>query len=261
MKKILLLLLIPFIIQAQIIIAPVVYSSPAGGAFDPSDLNPILDLRWNTGVTADANGKVTAWTDGTYTFNVITDTSYSPLETDSSIYFQPWASDSRKLWIDDATLGTPNEFDFGTGDISIELWVFITGMPSSSIGIFFEKYTNPGWRVGFSANAENNQTSFTLQNSTSSTAVIRNNATNMNGAIHHVVIRLDRNVGATIYEDNTLVNTVTTAFTDMSAEDVTNAIAMTFGQKSLGHIYDVRWYDYVLTEQNIEDLFNFGRTQ
>lgn len=223
-----------------------------GGGFTPDSLNPVLYLVHNSGVTADANGKITAWTDGTYNFTV-GDTAFALTQTDSSIFCDS-STVGRRLTLNDA-VGNP--FDIGTGDMSVEIWMWNTG----GTGNIFQK--DEVWRMGI-AEADGNKVQFSVHDLTYTYEATVRSSGDPYGAWHHFVLSWDRAGDAILFIDSVASYATDVDFDNLSATDLNSTdpsyICDTYGTaQPLGHIAVIRFYDYALTPAEVKDLYEYGR--
>lgn len=224
-----------------------------GGGFTPDSLNPVLYLVHNSGVTADANGKITAWTDGTYNFTV-GDTAFALTQTDSSIFCDS-STVGRRLTLNDA-VGNP--FDIGTGDMSVEIWMWNT---TGGLGNIFQK--DGVWNLQIMA-ADGQKIQFGAVNGAYTIeAQVRTDAYTKD-AWHHFVFSWDRNGDAILFIDSVASYATDVDFDSLSATDLNSTNpSYIYGSggtdQPLGHIAVIRFYDYALTPAEVKDLYEYGR--
>lgn len=224
-----------------------------GGGFTPDSLNPVLYLVHNSGVTADANGKITAWTDGTYNFTV-GDTAFALTQTDSSIFCDS-STVGRRLTLNDA-VGNP--FDIGTGDMSVEIWMWNT---TGGLGNIFQKDGVWGLQI-VAADGQNIQFqavngAYTIE------AQVRTDAYTKD-AWHHFVFSWDRNGDAILFIDSVASYATDVDFDNLSATDLNSTDpSYIYGlggtDQPLGHIAVIRFYNYALTPTQVKQLYEYGK--
>lgn len=227
-------------------------AQPSG--FDPSDLSPVVDLRYGVGMTKDGtSGNVTSWTDGTYTF-ANSDTATAPQDFGDKLFFV--TSGTRYL----SRNNTDDVFDLTEAqDFSIELWVYVTGVGR----IFTNRQSGtPYWNVSAFDN-DGAKLGLQMHNGTTPIILRADSVAIMNGW-HHFVVTVDWAVGIDIYIDAVLKYTDHTAtwtgFTTAGQSEPTY-IGRSDNAEGFGYWSDLRLYHTALTQTNIDDLFAFGRSQ
>lgn len=229
----------------------------SGSSFTPANLHPVVQLVYDTGVTADAQNKVSQWTDGDgVTFiDDYPDTNYTPLKTDSSIFFTPWTTDPR-LYLSEAN---SDSFLIGTGDFSLEMWVYL-----KNTGRTFERSdgSDDYWYMDVMA-ADDCNLSFEMYDfATTTTASFHGSymsAVPLAPKWYHLVVSVDRSVGITTFVDSVSAREWTTEWTNMAS----NTIDPTGYTRMLAkgnQVATIRWYNYALTPEDVKNLYIYGIT-
>lgn len=223
----------------------------AASGFDPSDLSPIVDLRYGVGMTADGtSGNITQWTDGTYAF-ANADTASAPQDFGDKLFFV--TGGTRYLSrADDNVLDLTEAQDF-----TIEIWASITGVGR----IFHNRGSAPYWQI---IGADNDGAKFrlTLHNGTTVAEITADTVAITNGW-HHFVVSVDWGVGADLYIDGELKGSEhTTEWTEFTtAGQGITYIGRSDNPEGFGYVSDIRLYHSALSSTDVDDLFAFGRTQ
>lgn len=229
-----------------------------GDDWTPLNLSPTLYLSDQSGITQDANGKITHWIDEVSGIDFAqADTSLSPSYTTLVVF------DGTDDYMSIADF-SGNPFDFGTSDFTIETWIYLT---ATGIRYLAGKYVSAANSLEFYTST---YTVFVFRTG-SGVGSISDGASAPYGVLlngwHHIVVTLDRDVGIDVYVDNINVQSEhTSEWTDLSAVNFNNDAALTIGVRNTagsqfhqGSMAVLRTYTKALTTDEITKLYNYGR--
>lgn len=150
---------------------------------------------------------------------------------------------------------------FGYNDVSISMWVKITGDTNTARGIFYLRGTNT---IYLYADTSNKIRGYT--NLPGSSTYIAANSSASSDVWYHVVLRLDRDGLMTLYINNQL-QTATLDISSYSGTNIVNggtpyAYIGNYGTSSsyafTGVIDDIAVYNRLLTPTEVSQLYNDG---
>ena len=224
------------------------------GGFTPASLNPVLYIVHDQDSTViSGSNTVVSIVENGFLFSDGDTTTTKVIRTDSSFYFDNTANNRLSL-----TDAGGNPFDIGTGDMSIDAWVWIS--TSNSDKRIFGKPNAPGWLLETETAAEYNQVRFYAFNSDYTEQGIANGAdVNYSGAWHHFAASWDRNGYVIFFVDSVSYYSSDVDFADMVAIDINSAGTTDIGSQDLGHIAAIRFYNYALTPAQVKSLYEYGR--
>jgi len=159
-------------------------------------------------------------------------------------------------------VGLGNVLNMGTSDFSISAWVksvSTTAIPSGANGIVYKKSTGTCTAAGYQLTMTNGEVRFKIGDGTSCIEFYAGSGYN-DGNWHHVTAVADRGTDIRLYADGVLIGT--TAETTVGNIDSTNNLGIgalytpSIYHPFDGQLDDVRIYNRVLTEEEIQKLAN-----
>lgn len=150
-----------------------------------------------------------------------------------------------------------NSCDFGTGDFSIEVWLKFNA--GGSLERIASKYENSNyfWTIN---KISNDRIQFTGRAGGENKVEAIGSTSLSAGVLYHIIVRVDRNAGCSIYINNFEESLGTNTY---STDDIDNNGDMHIGRLSSnyfdGEIYLMRIYSDLLIESEIQQAFNNGR--
>lgn len=167
--------------------------------------------------------------------------------------------------IDDfITLGDVTEFQFGTDNFAISIWVQYSGAQEGTvlakrdaIGTNFQQYNLLIVNSVYSAGASQTMWGF-LRNSNSQDRLI--NCGNLSGTWHHVVLNHRHSDSTSVYVNGQYAGKSSTTFTG-SLNVIGDPLVLGYNSDGVntfytGKIDDIHIYRTALTEQQIDSLYN-----
>lgn len=234
----------------------------ASGAFNPEDLNPVVNLYYDSDSLVVSGSKtVASFTYNNRVFNSqdTTTAENKTVQTDSSLYFA--ATGVKRLnW----TYQSGTEFELGTSDFSFEYWHYYPGVSTGMSG----GAINKNWQAGIYTSGGKVSPSFLIYSPAQDSTTwffLNMNVDSLEAGWHHIVITGDRDGDRKIYVDSVLA-TATEDYHDpaaatwdyFKAQNLVNAYGMTLGWQGLGHFATIRYYKTLISPAQVKQLYEYG---